>query len=132
MNNSKDFIILNLPYPARFLGVNFLKPRRIGFLFTNLSIFLFRENEGLLTSDDYNAWVKERGQAQLVSEMVYAAAQAYCMEEKVKENFTHDLLRIAIATSCEADQKRIVEAWKHSQTFGAKIEKKKVKVTLIE
>jgi len=131
MNNSKDYLMINLPYPARFLGINFLKPRRIGFLFTNLSIFLFRENEHLQTSDDYNAWIKAHGQSQLVSEMVYAAAQAYCMEEKVKENFTKAGLRVAIATSPEELQAKIVNAWKNSQTFGAKIEKKKVIVNLI-
>ena len=41
-------------------------------------------------------WVEKNGNQQLVNEMIYGAAQAYCMMEKKKENFTKEKLIKAI------------------------------------
>lgn len=94
-------------------------------MFTNLSIFNFRENNNINNSDEWTKWVKENGEARLVSEMMYGAAQAYCMDNKVKQKFTKAKLTAAIALSGAEVQKTIVDAWQRSQTFGLVESKKK-------
>ncbi len=121
----KDTLILSLPYPVKFLGLTISRPRKIGFLFTNLSMFLFRENNDLKTSDDYKKWAAQYGENRLISEMIYAAGQAYCMTFGVKQNYTKSLLTVAIAASEEEQQLQLIQAFQRSQTFGVKSEKKK-------
>ena len=120
-----DSIIVNLPFPAKFLGISFFKFKRMGFTFTNMAIFLFRENNQLETSDEYNEWIKKNGETKLVSEMIYSAAQTYLMNNQLKQKFTKQNLNIAIASTTEENQQKIVNCWKNSSTFGTKEEKKK-------
>lgn len=121
-------IIVSLPYPHKFWGVTISLKRNVGFLFTNLSMFLFRENQEIQTSKDYEKWIEINGQNRLVTEMMYAAAQAYCLETRLKQTFTKSSLTAAIATADQDTQKKIVEAWRTSQTFGA-VEGKKKPIT---
>lgn len=121
-------IVVSLPYPHKFWGVTLSLKRDVGFLFTNLSMFLFRENQKIETSKDYEKWLEENGQNRLVTEMMFAAAQAYCLELRLKQNFTKSSLTAAIATADQETQKKIVEAWRSSQTFGA-VEGKKKPIT---
>jgi len=121
----KDELITCLPYPRSLFGLTISPKKRIGFLFTNLSIFNFRENNNINNSDEWTKWVKENGEARLVSEMMYGAAQAYCMDNKVKQKFTKAKLTAAIALSGAEVQKTIVDAWQRSQTFGLVESKKK-------
>ncbi|NIA28711.1 MAG: hypothetical protein GWP06_02210 [Actinobacteria bacterium] len=120
-----DSLTLSLPYPVYWLGLRFSINRKIGFSFTNLSIFLFREDANISTSDDYNKWIEEKGQTVLVNEMLFFSAKAYCMLERKKENFTQTGLKIAIATAPAENQQRLMKTWKESQTFGMTSEKKK-------
>lgn len=120
-----DSIIVNLPFPAKFLGVSFFKFKRMGFTFTNMAIFLFRENNQLQSSDDYNEWLKKNGEAKLVSEMIYSAAQTYCMNNQLKQKFTKQDLNIAIASTTQENQKEIMKCWTNSSNFGLKFQKKK-------
>ena len=122
---TNDTTIVNLPFPAKFLGISFFKYKQMGFVFTNLSIFLFRENNNLETSDDYNEWLKVNGEAKLLNEMIYAAAQTYLMTNQLKQKFTKRDLNVAISSASEDVQKKIVNAWKNSNTFGNKEVKKK-------
>lgn len=124
----KDQIILSLPYPVRLFGINFSKKRNIGFLFTNLSMFIFRENLGFKTSEDYEKWVKENGQARLINEMIYASAISFCMDKKVKQNFTKHGLSVALTLCSEDLQMQLMDKWTKSQTFGVKIDEKKKKI----
>lgn len=122
---TNDTVIVNLPFPSKFLGVSFFKYKQMGFVFTNLSIFLFRENNNLETSDDYNEWLKINGEAKLLNEMIYAAAQTYLMTNQLKQKFSKRDLSVAISSASEEVQKKIVNVWKNSNTFGNKEVKKK-------
>lgn len=119
-----DSILIRLPYPVKF----FTFPRKIGFLFTNLSIFLFREKNEIKTSKDYEAWVENNGQSVFLSEMLYCSACAYCLTNKTKQNFTKEGLVKAIALANQAKQEDILKVWRSSETFGATVKQSKKKV----
>lgn len=119
-----DSIIIRLPYPVKFLTI----PRKIGFLFTNLSIFLFREDNNIKTSKDYEQWVNDHGQNMFLNEMLYSAARAYCQQTKKHENFTKENLIKAVALSSQEKQEAILKVWQSSETFGATVKPSKKKV----
>jgi len=120
-----DTILISIPYPVKFLTLK----RKIGFTFTNMAIFLFREHEEIKTSKDYSDWIEKHGQQGLISAMLYYAACAYCLQNKCKENFTDEGLRKAIALTSTEDQERILKVWRASETFGATVKPSKKKVT---
>ncbi len=103
-------------------------PRNIGFLFTNLSLYYFTQNNGLRTSADLERFNKEQGDAKLTTEMLFASAQAYCQENKKNINFEKSKLYVALISGSEQQQKDLFSAWGNSQTFGAKIDQKKKKI----
>lgn len=115
-----DSIIIRLPYPVKFLTI----PRKIGFSFTNMAIYLFRDEHGLKDENDYKEWLKENGEARFVSEMLYSAARAYCYLNKQKENFTKEGLTKALALCITEKQNQILAVWRASETFGATVKKK--------
>jgi hypothetical protein len=121
-------IIVKLPYPHNIWGITISLKRKIGFLFTNQSIFNFRENVGIQTSEDYERWIKENGESRLVTEMMYGAAQAYCQAAVKRQSFTKTKLTQAIASAPVEVQQEIVSAWRKSQTFGLVESKKKLKI----
>jgi hypothetical protein len=119
-----DSLIVSLPYPVKIFGLTFAIKRKIGFYFTNLSNFLFAENYGLNNSADFEKWIEKNGQNRLVLDALYFAANAYCYDRKIKENFTRDGLEKAIALADEKTKEQIMEIWRKSETFGATIKKK--------
>lgn len=119
-----DSIIIRLPYPVKFLTI----PRKIGFLFTNLAMFLFREETGIKTSKDYTEWVDKNGQGKFINDMAYCAARAYCLQNKCKQNFTKSGLLKAIAISSVEKQQAIIKVWQASEAFGATVKPSKKKV----
>ena len=119
-----DTILIYLPYPVRFLTLK----RKIGFTFTNMAIFLFREHEDIKTSKQYSEWIEKHGQSGLISEMLYYAACAYCLSNRKRENFTKEGLKKAIALTSTEDQERILKVWRASETFGATVQPSKKKV----
>lgn len=121
-------IIVSLPYPHKFWGVTISLKRNVGFLFTNLSMFLFRENNIIGTSFDFDKWRKENCDTRYLTEQFYAAAQAYCMENRLKQNFTKTNLTQAISMSSEETQKKLLETWQKSHSFGL-VESKKKPIT---
>jgi len=120
-----DTILISIPYPIKFLTLK----RKIGFTFTNMAIFLFREHEDIKTSKQYSEWIEKHGQAGLISEMLYYAACAYCLENRKRENFTKKGLKKAIALTSTEDQERILKVWRASETFGATVQTSKKKVS---
>lgn len=118
--NPTGSIIVKLPYPHKLFGVTISLKRSIGFLFTNLSMFLFRENLGIKTSEDYTKWLKENGDIKLISEILYAAAIAFSMTERRKTNFTKRELLQAINAADEQTRDLLVNAWKMSTDFTDK------------
>lgn len=119
-----DTILIRLPYPVKFLTI----PRKIGFTFTNMSIFLFREHNEIKTSKEYEDWVASHGQSVFLNEMLYFAAMAYCLQNKSRENFTKDGLTKAVALASQAKQEQILKVWRASETFGATLKTSKKKV----
>lgn len=119
-----DTILISIPYPVKFLTLK----RRIGFTFTNMAIFLFREHEEIKTSKDYSDWIEKHGQSGLISEILYHAACAYCLSNRKRENFTKEGLKKAIALTSTEDQERILKVWRASETFGATVKPSKKKV----
>lgn len=124
----KDSLIVQLPYPRRFLGVTISIKMNVGFLFTNLSMFLFRENNRMETNFDFDKWLKQHGETRYLIEQYYAAAQAYCMETRTKQTFTKTKLTQSITMADETVQKSLLEAWQRSHTYGAVESKKKLKM----
>lgn len=124
----KDALIVRLPYPHKFWGVTISTGRDIGFLFTNLSIFLFRENNIIGTNFDFDKWHKENGDARYMTEQLYASAQAYCLEYRLKQTFTKSNLTQAIGAAGEEIQTKLLDAWKKSHSFGL-VESKKKPIT---
>jgi hypothetical protein len=121
----KDELITYLPYPYRFLWFTINWKKKIGFTFTNLSVFNFRENNNINNSDDYKKWIKDNGESRYMLEMIYAAAQAYCMDNRLKQKFTKSKLAAAFALADAEIQKSIVSGWSKSHTFGLVEGKKK-------
>lgn len=118
-----DSIVLKLPYPVKFLTIG----RKIGFLFTNLSIFLFREANGLKDSKDYTDWVNVHGESGLIAEMLYHSACAWSLQNRKKQNFTKSGLSKAIALLSAEKQGQLMNVWKQSEIFGATIKQSKKK-----
>lgn len=119
-------MVVTLPFFTKpIFGISFQRSKRIGFEFTNQTIYNFRENVNINTSEDWERWIKENGQNVLVAEMTYGAAQAYCQAERKKQTFTKSSLTVAIVTADPETQKKIVDAWRSSQTFGVVEAKKK-------
>ena len=121
----KDVIILNLPYPVRILGVTVFIKREIGFMFTNLALYFFTQNNNLKTSSDLDKFAKNEGDGRLTTEMIHAAATAYCSFYRKKVNFEKGKLYLALTSGTEQQQKDLFTVWGDSQTFGAKYEVKK-------
>lgn len=121
----KDSIVVKLPYPHKLLGLTLMINRTIGFTFTNLASFYFREKHNILNSEDYKRFIKEQGESGLVIAMMYASALAYCSDTKQKVNFTEDKIAIAVASASPEIKQQIVNCWKHSQIFGLVEGKKK-------
>lgn len=118
--NPTGSITIKLPYPHKLFGVTISLKRPIGFLFTNLSMFLFRENLGIKTSEDYAKWLKENGDIKLISEILYAAAIAFSMTERKNNNFCKRELLQAINGADEQTRDMLVNAWKMSTDFNYK------------
>lgn len=120
-----DRIKIRIAYPLRILWFTIMIRKWVGFAFTNLSIFLFREENGIKDSDQYKAWVKKNGQAAFINEMLYCAAKAWCMNNHEKENFTKVGLLTGVALSPQSVQEKIMKKWQNSETFGMPEVKKK-------
>ena len=124
----KDSIILTVLYPVKFMGVSFIKKRKIGFLFTNRAkavMYDIVKGDGCKTASEYE---KKYGMPNLINQMLYSSAVAYCMDPfvKVKQNFTNEKLIVAISMMPKPDQEKLINTMKEAQEFGIKPEKKKL------
>jgi len=124
MIKTNDRIVVELPFPVKILGIRFFKKKKVGFLFTNLALLLFRNNNNTLSGKELQFWIEKHGQAEFAFQCMYYAAIAYNMDSRQHENFTMDELRIAIKMGDEPTLKAIGEVWESSQNFGVTIKKK--------
>ena len=120
-----DQIKLKLPYPVKFLGITFTREREIGFLFTNLYLYEFYDAHGFVDSKQVQEYFNNTPEYIVVSESLYFAAVAYCMKNRIKDNFTKEGLAQAIALLPESEKQKLADTWKKSQTFGTTYDKKK-------
>lgn len=119
-----DTIVVRLPHPVKIMGIIVHIKRKIGFSFTNMAIYLFRDAMGFKTSKDYQQWVEQHGENKLIGEVLYYSAIAYCQLNKKRENFTKSGLSKAIAVSDPQISVDIMKVWANSETFGLSSKKK--------
>jgi hypothetical protein len=121
----KDELIINMPFQVKILGIRLTINRKVGFLFTNLSMYLLRESANIQTSTDYNKWIKDLGEVRVLSNLLYYSAVAWCMQNRKKQKFTKSSLLTGINLCDEETQTRLFTGWQKSQTFGVKVDEKK-------
>lgn len=109
---------VKLPYPTTIFGKTFIRSREIGFEFNNLAMFNFRENTGLVDSKKLTDWIEKYGHPRMINEIIYGAAQAYCMIHKTRENFVKSKLLQAVTLADEETQRKIIAAWELSINSG--------------
>lgn len=127
----KDSIIINVPYQTKIFGIELVLRRKIGFLFTNRAkavLYDIVKEDGCKTAQEYE---KKYGMSNLINQMLYCSAVAYCMDPKfkVKQNFTREKLIIGISIMPESEQKILIKVMGDAQDFGVPVEKKKPKLT---
>ena len=122
MNNQT---VLILPYPHKFLGIQYFVKRKIGFLFNNWTKLQFQENNGFKTSQDIYDYEKKYGSARVPNELIFAGAQVYCLKNRLKENFSKHGLILALSATTEENRLKIIEALNNSETFGLRQDEKK-------
>ena len=128
MNNQ---VTLSLPYPVKMFGVKYFRNRTIGFIFSNWTKLQFQDNNGFKTSKDIEEYTKKYGTSQVPNELIYAAAQVYCLKNRIPENFTKAGLLLAISATTEENRVKIITALNNSEVFGLRPdEKKKIKPKL--
>lgn len=120
-----DTIILRLPFAKRtWYGMQVIKHRAIGFEFTNRLKLELANLHGLEKESDFNALVEKHGQQWVINQSLFCSARAFCITNRLQENFDYDSLMKALALADTSDQEKLMNCWKNSQTFGASFKKK--------
>ena len=124
-----DQIVVDLPYPCKFkiFGNRFYRKRRIGFMFVNLTVLLFREANGLRDSEDLKKWIDNNSYSELAFQSIYYAAVAYNMFYRKPDNFDMEGFRLAVNNADQSVLENILAVSKSSETFGVTIKKKQEK-----
>lgn len=117
-------IVVRLPIPTKIMGVWLNIGREIGFSFTNMTLYLFRDANGFKTSKDYQEWIATRNETILISEMLYYAYLAYCHHNIKKDKFTKEQIQKGIALADMVVKEKILRVWSNSDTFGQGSKKK--------
>ena len=78
-----------------------------------------------LKSETFEKGIEKNGNVKFANEMLYAAAQAYCMMNKTKENFSKDKLVQAISMSSQDIQDKLMKTWFDSMDKSLESDKKK-------
>lgn len=118
-------IEIKLPYFKRFLFLRFKAKIKAGFLFWNEAILITCRNVGI-DMKDFFTWA-EKNQTLYFSEQLYGAYLLWCRENYTKPKLTKQDLLWGFSNADEADQKKVMETWKESESFGVRDDKKKVK-----
>jgi hypothetical protein len=102
--------------------------REIGFSFDNQAMFNFTQNIGVKDGNELQAWQQKNGENASANEMAFAAAQAWCMHERIKDNFTKEGLLKALNLTPKEITDKIAEEYKLSVLFKKKpMEREQVK-----
>lgn len=119
-----------LPIPVKIVGLWLNIGHEIGFSFTNMAMYLFRDANGMKTSKDYQDWIATRNETILVNEMLYFSHLAYCQLNRKKEKFTKEQIQKGIALASIETKEKIMQCWSNSETFGQSSKKKPQKAKL--
>jgi len=112
-------IEIKLPYPIRWGFIRFYIKRKIGFSFDQRSLFQLLQNNNI-DLPQHSKWLKETSQAVIVLETLYAGAQSYCIERRVRDNFTKKGLSLAMSEAGEEVTSKIVDCYMKSEKLGYK------------
>lgn len=112
-------IILKLPYPIRIGFIRLFIKRKIGFSFDQRSLFQVLQNNNI-DLPDHSKWLKETSQSRIVLETLYAGAQSYCIERRVKDNFTKKGLSLALSEAGEDVTSKIIDCYMKAEKLGHK------------
>lgn len=120
MTITKDTIVVKMPYPIRVGRFSISLDKKVGFTFTNLTIFFFRQNIGVETNKQLQDWHKENGHAKFMFETLWAAYEAYCAlnYKKVKLDKEHFILAFSALTEDKKEQ--VLKVMQQAQDFGLK------------
>lgn len=110
---------VKLPYPIKILGGTFYRNRIIGFSFDQLSMLIILKNNNV-DMKKYSAWRKKINNNKFVIETMFAAAQSYCKERRLKDNFTKKGLLHAFDECSNETRELIAACWKDSEELGYK------------
>ena len=119
MRHRNGTILVKLPYPVKIGFITFSIKRKIGFSFDQRGLFNLLHNNNI-DLPNHSKWLKETPKNVIVFETLFASAQSYCMELRVKDNFTKKGLSKAIFEADEPIVNEIMQCWKDSESFGFK------------
>lgn len=109
-----------LQYPVNILGKPIPFSRWIGFSFDNQAMFNFTSNIGIKDSRELQAWMEKNGEGVSANEIVFAAAQSYCIHERIKDNFTKEGLLKAITLTPKEVTDKIKKEYELSVLYKKK------------
>jgi hypothetical protein len=110
-------IEIKLPFPLRW-GIFYIPLKRtIGFSFDQLSMFRLLKNNDI-DLPDHQKWLKETSKAIIASEQIFAGAESYCMERRIKNNFTKKELNTALELAGNEATQKIVNCYMDSEQLG--------------
>jgi hypothetical protein len=114
-------IEIRLPYPIK-LGFGFSKfvKRTIGFSFDQRSMFQLTKVNNDIDLTGYKQWLKKTPDSLVVFETLYAGAQSYCIERRIKDNFTKKGLEKALNEAGKETVEKLVKCWQDSEQLGNK------------
>jgi len=112
-------IEIKLPYPVKLGPVYFNRKRMIGFSFDQRCLFNVLQNNDI-DLQNHGKWLKETDRTVIVSETLFAGAQSYCQERRVKDNFTKQGLVRAIASATDQERQQIIDCYMQSEKLGYK------------
>lgn len=110
---------LKVPYPIRVGFFSLNTKKTINFSFDNLSLFLFREDNGIETMADFNEWKKQHTDYDLFVLGAYYAAKSYAQHNRQKFNLNVSKFALGVASSGEENIKKLMSVWQRSNTYGS-------------
>ena len=119
--------MLKIPYPKRLGFISLNTKRKVYFSFDNLSLFLLREENKIITPDDFVKWQESHTSYDVFVHATYYAAKSYAIQNRKKFDLKIGKFALGLAQCKSDDLVKLTEVWKRSQEFGAdSIGKKKV------
>lgn len=112
-------IEVELPFMFKLGIMQFPIRRKIGFSFDQRSMFILLKNNNI-DMPGYSKWRKKVNTNTIVSETMFAAAQSYCEERRIKDNFTKKKLLRSFSDCDDKIKELIVKCWKESEELGYK------------